>query len=194
VAAADGYWTCPNRGNRALARLRNAQDCSHSRAGRQGLSISAARGDIVERAGVSSPKAGVVRGGKGDGRHRRCPDYDDNQKRCVMMFRSYVLGVCWPFSPPRQARRRIQILAPPVVAKAGLKEDRRPPLPRRQASPVAVRSLELLADARKTRTKTTRPTCLSERPSWMDGLGSRPNTSRRYSGSGRVNIGLAVRG
>ena len=109
----------------------------------------------------------------------------------MMTLRTILLSVFLSLFAAGGADAEIQILAPPVVANAGLKEIAAA-FTQKTGIAVAVRSLELLRIAANTTAQPTDIVFLT--PSLMDGL-AKANTIKRDSLAdvGRVNIGLAVR-
>lgn len=109
----------------------------------------------------------------------------------MMTFRTILLSVFLSLFAAGGADADIQILAPPVVANAGLQEIAAA-FTQKTGIAVAIRSLELL---RIPQDATAQPTdIVFLTPSLMDGL-ARASAIKRDSlaNVGRVNIGLAVR-
>jgi molybdate transport system substrate-binding protein len=108
-----------------------------------------------------------------------------------MKFRAVFLSFLLSLSVIGTAGAEIQILAPPVVSNAGLK-DIASAFTQKTGIAVAVRSLELLKIPENVATQPTDIVFLTH--SLMDGLARTGGVKREsIAGVGRVNIGLAVR-
>jgi len=108
-----------------------------------------------------------------------------------MVLRTALLSVLLSLFVTGAARAEIQILTPPVVGNAGLK-DIAAAFTQKTGIAVAIRSLELLKIPENATAQPTDIVFLT--PSLMDGL-VKANSVKRESVTavGRVNIGLAVR-
>jgi molybdate transport system substrate-binding protein len=108
-----------------------------------------------------------------------------------MMLRTALLSILLSLFVAEAARAEIQILTPPVVGNAGLK-DIAAAFTQKTGIAVAIRSLELLKIPENATAQPTDIVFLT--PSLMDGL-VKANSVKRESVTavGRVNIGLAVR-
>jgi molybdate transport system substrate-binding protein len=107
----------------------------------------------------------------------------------MMTFRTASLSVLLSLFVIGAARAEIQILAPPVVSNAGLK-DIAAAFTQKTGIATTIRSLELLKIAENTTAQPTDIVFLTT--SLMDGL-VKANSVKRETEVGRVNIGLAVR-
>lgn len=107
------------------------------------------------------------------------------------MLRTALLSILLSLFVAEAARAEIQILTPPVVGNAGLK-DIAAAFTQKTGIAVAIRSLELLKIPENATAQPTDIVFLT--PSLMDGL-VKANSVKRESVTavGRVNIGLAVR-